>query len=256
MNSKKVYFMLRLHAKIKVFIAFLLIISACNDIENSVNPTQQHVKSETKWKCDANGNKIYKIYVKEYDQKDQIIRITEFDDKGQTSTIKSVDYSDVNSKEILDIYNSKGQVDSTVITLNSYDIKGNITYKITQSISGDTLFAYNYQYDNSGKLISTIGKIKNTVGFSSVEIKYTYNDNGSLKERVQQDLVSGSLQKKDNFNYQLDNKTIEKVTTNSGGGIENIYTYIYNNLGLIYKEFESDPQGKIINLFVYDYMYF
>jgi hypothetical protein len=251
----KVNFMLRLLAKLKISIALVLILSACSDIQNSVNPANEQVKSEVKWKCDNNGNKLYKIYFKEYDNTGNVTKITEYDKDGSILSIKLVNYAKEVSQETVNYFNKLGSIDSTVMTQNSYDQVGNLINKISYSVAGDTLLTYSYKYDNSGKLIYSLGKVKGSVGFTSVEIKYTYNSNGTLKERIQQDLTSGSLQKQDSFTYKPDNKTIEKITINFDG-TENIFTYIYNNLGLIYKEIETDSSTKIINLFIYDYMYF
>ncbi len=247
--------MLRLLVRFRVFIATVLILSACSDIENSVNPTHQQVKSEIKWKCDNNGNKLYKIYYKEFDNTGNVIKITEYDKNGSILSCKLVSYQDKTSKETVNYFNKIGSIDSTVVTNNLYDSKGNLVDKNSCTSEGDTLISYSYKYDDAGKLIYSLGKVKASIGFTSIEIKYAYNDNGSLKERIQSDAKSGNFQKKDNFNYKPDNKTIEKITTNSDGS-ENIYTYIYNNLGLIYKEVETDSSVKIINLFIFDYMYF
>ena len=112
--------MLKILAKIRVLIALMLILSACNDIENSVNPTQEQVKSEIKWKCDSNGNKLYKIYYKEYDKSGKIIKITEYSDLGKTTSIKVVNYSTETSKETINFFDSEGKIDSTIITTNSH----------------------------------------------------------------------------------------------------------------------------------------
>lgn len=247
--------MIKLLVKFRVIIASVLILSACSDIENSVNPTDVQVKSESKWKCDSQGNKLYKLYDKEFDRSNNIVKIIEYNDKGATKSVKTVNYNNYKSNETLNLYDKNGNLDSTILTENTYDVKGNITQKVTQTVAGDTLFSYNYQYDTYGKIVYSLGKIKNNQGFTSVEIKYVYNDNGSLKERIQQDATSGSVLKKDSFKYQPDNKTIEQLTTNFDGS-ENIFTYIYNNYGLIYKEVETNSSNKIINMFIYDYTFF
>lgn len=255
MCSMKVKTMIKILAKFRIIIASVLILSACSDIENSMNPSDVQVKSESKWKCDAQGNKLYKIYDKEFNLNNQVIKIIEYTDKGTTKSIKTITYSDKKSTETLNLFDFQGNLDSIILINNTYDNQGNITNKVSQTDEGDTLISYNYKYDEQGKIISSMGKIKNTHGFTSVEIKFVYNENGSLKERIQQDVGSGSVMKKDTFKYQPDKNTIEQLTTNFDG-TENIFTFIYNNYGLIYKEMEINSSNKIINLFIYDYTFF
>ncbi len=240
---------------IKSFIAVLLIFSACAEIDNSVENNFKQVKTETKWKCDESGNKLYKIYDKYYNTDGKVNRIVEYSIGGTTLSVKKIDYLGNIGRETTTFYDTSGKLDSTTINDNYYNLDGKISHKVAYDSKGDTSLLYSYSYDNAGKLLSSNCAKFSLGGQTFIEIKYLYDINGSLQERILCDVTTGK-QTKDSLVYKLDNKTIEKISIDSNGGVENIYTYIYNNYALIYKELECSPTGKIINLFIYDYLYY
>jgi phage antirepressor YoqD-like protein len=242
--------------KIRTAIAFMLILTACAEIDQPFVPGSSVTKIETKWVCDTKGERKLKVYDKEYDKNGKLIKVTEYSETGSISSVKNIQYSNQGSNEVTNFYNSKGNSDSLVYHKNILNEQGLVSDRIETNGKGDTLSVQKYKYDFLGNIVKSSSSI--FVGSEAKNVTvtdYVYNKSGSLSVSVQKDAITGSIQKKDSVVYNGNSNQIEKISFDSNG-IALYRTIIYNKYGKIQKEIETDKTGKIIRTFIYDYIFF
>lgn len=239
---------------IRVFLASLLILSACAEIDQPLGSIDTVVKIETKWLCDANGNKKLIVYNKEYDNSGRLLKVTEYDSIGIAKLVRKIQYDNSGCKETAQYFNTIGNIDSTKIFNSIVNSDGNISKKVEVNLQGDTVAVSNYRYDGKGNLVySKSVSLKNK---ATTETNYEYNQAGSLSTSIQKDGVTGFIQKKDSLVYNSSQSSIDKIVMDSNGTTQVVLTLIYDRFGKIYKEIENNPNGKVIRTFIYDYIYY
>lgn len=239
---------------IKVILAYLLILSACTEMENPIATNEKVLKIETKWLADSNGVKKLKIYNKEYDKQGKLIKITEYDSLGQAQKIHNYKYTDSSLTETIEYLNAKDSSSALIKMYCSSTKEGKIISKVEVNFKGDTLARYEFKYDLNGNLVSTIKKYTQSKNTTITE--YKYNSAGSLANTIIKDYTTGTVIKADSLIYNYEKQTIDKVTLDDSGNIKTIISASYNKFGKVYKEIENDPNNKIINTYIYEYMYY
>ncbi len=248
--------MKRFWLNIRAIIASILILSACAEIDQPFTAVDSVLKIETKWLCDADGNRQLKIFNKEYDKEGRLIKVTEYDSTGVPKLVRKMQYIDGSSQETATYLGKTGITDSVKIYNSISNSQGNISQKYETNTSGDTLSVSDYKYDSRGNLVYSKTVISGNMGNSVTETNYEYNQAGSLATSIQKDALTGTIQRKDSLVYKANLSCFDKIMMDSNGNYRIIITYIYDKFGKIYKEVENDPTGKIIRTFIYDYIYY
>lgn len=245
--------MKRFWLHIRAIIASILMLSACAEIDQPFTAVDSVLKIETKWLCDADGNRQLKIFNKEYDKDGRLIKVTEYDSNGSPKLVRKIQYIDGSAQETATYINHIGITDSVKVFNSITNEQGTISKKYEINISGDTLSVSNYKYDLKGNLIYSKTVIK---GNSVTETNYEYNQAGSLSTTIQKDAITGAIQRKDSLVYRTEFSCFDKIMMDSNGNYRIVITYVYDKFGKIYKEVENDPTGKTIRTFIYDYIYY
>ncbi len=214
------------------------------------------IKSEIKWKISNNEEtRLNKITHKEYLNNGKLSKITEFLQTGEIKNVAVFSYNNNTSYEEIKYYNGDSFLDSVNINIYFHNLSGKVERKISLTKDGDTSFIIDYNYDQKGNLIRKVQT--DLVKKSSIvtDIKYFYNNNGNIIGRLINPNLNGTYDSRDSIAYQSEGIKVELFNYNPDGNINIIYTYFYNKFGYIYKEFQSEKDGKIITKYEYDYSY-
>ncbi len=229
-------------------------LSACTEIDSPISSKDTVLKIETKWLADSNGVKKLMVYNKEYDRSGKLIKLVEYDSLGQAQKIHKYQYSDKEQKETIEYANPVNANALVSKIYSSIDENGKIVTRIETGLLGDTLSTFNYKYDSKGNLVSANAKYTSTQ--SNILTEYKYNSSGSLENTICKDVVTGHIIKTDSLIYNYQRSTVDKVTTDNLGNVKTIISTSYNKFGKVYKEIENDPNKKIINTYIYEYIFY
>lgn len=233
----------------------MLLLSACSEIDSPISSKDVVLKIETKWLADSNGEKKLMIYKKEYDKNGKLIKLVEYDTHGKAYRVHQFHYEATRSSESIEYLQNDGDIKGRVAVIYSdLDAEGRISDKVEVSLNGDTLSKHTYKYDESGKLVEAV--TNNAVSNRNILTQYIYNGFGSLGSTVVKDLATGNTIKSDSLVYHNAKATIDKLTIDDKGQIRTILSTSYNKFGKIYKEIENNPNTKIINTYIYEYIYY
>ena len=233
----------------------ILFFTACTN--NPVFKPQEHiVKTETKWIIDnLSEDKLTKISFKEFDRKGNLIFSEEFNEVGVLLQRKVISYSNNQIVENVMTFR-KNQTESESKNIIYLDNKGNIKERISISDKGDTTEIIRFTYDINGKLAEEISFDNNGEVINRTSYLYNYNNDGFVTSRLITDGIDNNYFSRDSIIYRPDARQVERITYNSEGNKENIYTYIYDNAGNILKEIHTNQDGLIIKKYIYEYTYF
>lgn len=240
-----------------ILLISMLLFSACEQYNTpNTNPNELKVKRETIWNCDIQTEKKTTIYsIKEFDINGNLILFEQFNDDGIKLTEMNYTYEQQKSIEYKKVYKPTGEIDSVSKSFIIFDLSGKVLSKIVQSSNGDTISILNYSYDNAGNITKKI-EIKPKTNIQNETVySYTYNSEGNLIERVTNPTNDGFYVAKDSIIYKPSESSVERIFYESYGQISSIFTYFYNSLGRIVKEFEKDKQGNVVKKYIYEYIY-
>lgn len=240
---------------IKVLLAYMLLLSACSEIDSPISSKDVVLKIETKWLADSKGEKKLIIYNKEYDRNGKLIKLVEYDTLGKAYKVHHFQYEATHSSETIEyLQNDQDNKGKVAVIYSGMDSRGRVADKVELSQSGDTLSKHSYKYDESGKLVEAVSNY--ATSNQNILTQYIYNGFGSLGSTVVKDLTTGNTIKSDSLVYHNAKATIDKLTIDDKGQIRTIVSTSYNKFGKIYKEIENNPNTKIINTYIYEYIYY
>lgn len=245
--------------KILYFFFVSVIFTGFYSCENITTPANignipQKIKTETKWKVNPLDNsKIERVRVREFDINGNIIVSESFGISGVITSKSVFTYNTLASREEKTIYDSNGGKLKNVIVEYTYNIDNKVTKKIESDSLGKVLSVQTFAYDEKGNLVKKLESIDSGIELST-NYDYIYNDLGNLVERKV--IHNGNLANRDSLSYNQNNNSLDIVNLNPVGVIESITKYVYAKNGSVQSETESTPQGKILNKYVYEYVYF
>lgn len=240
---------------IKVLLAYMLLLSACSEIDSPISSKDVVLKIETKWLADSKGEKKLMIYNKEYDRNGKLIKLVEYDTHGKAYKVHHFQYEATRSSETIEyLQNDQDNKGKVAVIYSGIDANGRVADKVELSQNGDTLSKHSYKYDETGKLVEAVSNYASSN--QNILTQYIYNGFGSLGSTVVKDLTTGNTIKSDSLVYHNAKATIDKLTIDDKGQIRTIVSTSYNKFGKIYKEIENNPNTKIINTYIYEYIYY
>lgn len=239
---------------IRAFLACVLILTSCAEIDQPLRNLDRVVKIETKWLSDADGARRLKIYNKEYDKSGHLIKVTEYDSTGAVKIIRKLNYSSAENSEKTEYYNSIGTLDSLKCSYSMKDTTGKVYRSVETNAKGDTVAVLTYKYDSNGNLLNTI--VTNLKGARLTETNYSYNGAGSLSSTSITNCITGTTHKIDSLVYQTNNKAFNDIVFDATGNMQFITTFTYDKSGLLTGEMQCNTSGKVIQTFIYDYIFY
>ncbi len=244
---------------LKIF-TITTIIAAMYSCENLSTPIEDNpvlkLKTEKKWKVDPlNDDRLYVVKVKEYDIIGNLVFTQEYNSVGNLNTQSTYTYTDEeSSKEEKIIYNQDGSKQNNVVIEYTFNTNNQIKKKIEYDSSGVVVSVFEYNYDNKGNLIRK-DEIKPNGSQQTVDFNYTYNPQGDLIERKV--TSNGNIVNRDSLTYNYNSSSFDVINLNQTTGlIDGKTTFIYNKKGLINTEIELSSAGKVLNKYIYEYLYY
>lgn len=240
-----------------ILFIFMLMLHSCDmSNPNYYDAGDLLLKSETKWLVNIDSeSKLNKVSFKEYDTKGYLILDESYDDTGMLMVRRKSSYSsDIKYEEYV-IYQN-GQAIESKLNLYHFNSDGLVDYSVCQTASGDTVNITRFQYDERGNLI--IESVFNSTGelIGKKNYKYIYNTDGLVISRHVRDDFLDRTYSKDSVIYDMNSSRVDRLTYNNDGLPEYVYTYIYNRSGVVQKEIVSNPTGKIVKKYVYEYLFY
>ena len=233
----------------------MMLIASCTN--NPVFEPQEHqVKSQTKWLVNAETeSKITKISYKEYDRQGNLVFEEKYNDSGQLIFIKNLTLTgNIQVEEIIKFDDNGNK--KVIRNINNMDDGGNVIESVSVSSSGDTTSISKYTYYDNGKIKEEFLYDKGGQLIKKIIYSYNYNVNGYVTGRVVNDNLDELLISRDSIVYHLDLRQVERIVFNSTGEKEVVYSYYYDNAGNIIKEIHIDSSGNIIRKYIYEYVYY
>lgn len=234
----------------------LLVLSCTNETPFGSSDYNVKVQSETKWELNAStGERLYKLYYKEFDKNDNLSVYIEFR-KGVVASKSLYSYKDKTSTESITTFNEAGSVVSNVKNQYSFGANGKVTEKVKFDSLGSILNREVYEYDQKGNIEKKSAYNTNGVLVSSSVYTNKYVGENLVERNIKENIGSSNVVTRDSLMYNTDKNRIDVINYNAEGALQNIITYIYNVHGLISFQTETSSTGVISKKYEFVYEYF
>lgn len=224
-----------------------------------------------------NGDSLFYMQRKEYNEKDELTKLTEYDSKGKAKLIGLFDYNEAGKVISQTETNGAGMKlskmtytydkDGHRTSITNYNLNGFSEGKtllkeyqnenaqlIEKYDANDSLYAsYRYEYDEQGNETKSI--IFNGIGQILRQSNSKYDARGN---KLQFEIYEGEVGflGKDVLTYDEDNKEKELVVYDDNNKQVKRKVTEYNDKGLINKEINFNKIDEPMYQFVYTYTYF
>lgn len=237
-----------------MIVVALLIVSCSN---NPVFEPQEHlIKSQTKWLVDNRSeSKIAKISYKEYDRQGNLMIDELYNTEGRLIYRKNLTMT--GNLQVVEIIRFDENGNKTVSrNIDFLNDQGFVQERITLSSNGDTTAVSKYTYFDNGKIKEEFRYDSGGNLIKKVEYSYNYDNNGYVTGRMVNDHLNSLFNSRDSIVYHLDVRQVDRIVYNSSGEKGLTYTYYYDNAGKILKEINTDSSGAILRKYIYEYVYY
>ncbi len=244
---------------IALVIAAVIFMVSCESYDNPVGlkTGEVKVKSQEKWLYDLiSQQKTQMVVIKEYDRDGNLTKYVEFSESGDIFVESDFSYESGQSTEKKKFYDNRGELDSVIIIECKYGEEGKIIEKSRSREDGTLISRLEFKYDEKGNIIKK--KEYDLINGTMTETDYenNYNSDGNLIDvRINPD-SNGNYQSRDSLNFNNSENALEIINFGSGGFMQSVRTYFYNEHGLISSETVSTPEGNIIKKYIYEYEYY
>jgi len=231
------------------------LVNSCNFDNPAGTPKIRIVNTQSKWILSANNLPLNLVEFNQYDKSGNVIKYELYSDAGTLQAQTKISYNGNMKFEEVRMFTNGQLIDSLKNTYKYNDV-GKVTERISTKLNGDTLAIQKYDYDNKGNLQLTTNLDKSGTVISKFNYQYQYNRDGFVVGTTVNPSPNGTYLSKDTIVYNANLHEIGRTTFNEYGLIQNTITYVYNDLGLVIKEYQTDNKGNILKKYDYIYTYF
>lgn len=233
----------------------LILLVSCGDYGNPFIDDYEESRIKSQIKFSANPDNLsleYKIYEKSFNENGELISVIYFDNNSNKIAESNFDYSENLKSEVyikFDLFGDTLSVVNKKFRLNdlgqvlSIEVYSNGILKEKSDIN----------YNNKGN-VSAEKVIGNDGLVHEKRYEYNYNKKGDLEVIYIKDQNSGELIQKDSLIYS--NNKLDLISYDKDGKISQVHQLNYDENGLILKEQKSNSNGKIIEMYIYQYTFY
>ena len=246
--------------KFKINIPLLTLLIACLagscNFDNPAGVSKSKtIDTQSKWILSINNTPLNLVEFSQYDKSGNVIRYELYDDAGILQSKTNISYTGNMKFEEVRMF-TNGTLKDSLKNIYRFNDIGKVTERISTKLNGDTLTIQKYDYDNKGNLELTTNLDKFGAVISKINYQYQYNRDGYVIGTTVNPGNNGTYLSKDTIIYNLNLHEVGKTTFNANGIVQNTTTYIYNEQGIVIKEFLTDNNGNILKKYQYIYSFF
>lgn len=233
----------------------LMLLVSCGEYGNPFvdDVNDVNIKSQIKYSANPETSSLeYKIYEKYFNESGELESVLYFDKNSNKVAESQFEYSYNTKNEIYIKYDGSG--DTLSITNKNFKLndQGQVL-SIEVYSNGELKERSDLEYNNNGN-ISAEKVIGNDGLIHEKKYEYNYNQKGDLELIFTRDEKSGEIIQKDSLVYS--SNKLEMISYNREGKISQIHQLNYDEHGLIIKEQLINANGKVIELYIYQYTFY
>lgn len=229
--------------------------SSCSEFNNPFTDIDlnKRIKSQTKLSANPETNTInHTVYEKNFDEDGRLTSVIYFNEESRKVAKSSFEYNYNEKSEIYVEFDEMGDTSNVIEKEYLLNENGQVL-KIEIYDNGVLKERSDINYNADGnisqeKILREDGKVEEK------NYEYDYNKQGDLEVIYIKDDENGKIIQKDSLIYS-DNK-LDLISFDNEGKISQVHQINYDENGLIKNEKKVDSEGKVKELFIYQYTFY
>lgn len=236
-------------------LTFVFLLSSCSEFNNPFTDIDlnKRIKSQTKLSANPETNTInHTVYEKNFDEDGRLTSVIYFNEESRKVAKSSFEYNYNEKSEIYVEFDEMGDTSNVIEKEYLLNENGQVL-KIEIYDNGVLKERSDINYNADGnisqeKILREDGKVEEK------NYEYDYNKQGDLEVIYIKDDENGKIIQKDSLIYS-DNK-LDLISFDNEGKISQVHQINYDENGLIKNEKKVDSEGKVKELFIYQYTFY